>query len=519
MRLWPALLIAIAGYAGLVRSFADEQLTGAIVITAPAGAATSEVEVLSLAAGEGGAVLARLRPPGQIPLSPGAYAVRLTGTDYRYGPVIVSSGASTRLDLAALAIERPPDTFPADQFLLDQASGALAARISDTATPVITMPGRFWLRRDESETGSEIALAPGEMKRVQLAGLRVHVIGEAAPTLLFLRTSDQRTAGVTQVPGPPFAVSAGQYFAVLADSAFELPVDLRPGRTLVIPAATFLVQSVGEGSRGYSAVDVETRRVLVQAKTSPIPRLLIGTGRQMVILGEPYSGDVAKRVESAPRFIASAGKGLRIWMSEDGKALVGGGDLSVDVVGAEDGAIVVDRRIVLKVPLAESVRLTASAYVVADNHAVHSLPAVIAHPPFAELAFAGGSVEVTDGTPIYFRVDMDLPDGSRLQGVSPVVVARHVALEPPRDVTAVAESPTRVAIQWKGEWGARYNLYRTPSGLRAINGSVPLGESQYVDRALTARRQYTYLVCVVDDRALEGRCGPAVTVSTPGPGG
>ena len=241
-----ALLFAVA-FAAL----GQERETGTLVVTLPVATAPVEVEVLRFADGEGGKVVAH-RGTGRLELEadvlPCALPARIIDMVRPGDP-----RPTTNVRLAAIEMRKPRGTISATHFVLD-ATGALAARLADVASPQPVLPGDYLLQRDESDIGMPIALAPGETVRLDLAGLALAEPGPVASGRLFLRSADgTQTAAILDYPGQPISMMPGRYVAVLEQSSLGVPVGLGRGAVTLMHSARILARSLA-GTVPYAAI-------------------------------------------------------------------------------------------------------------------------------------------------------------------------------------------------------------------------------------------------------------------------
>jgi hypothetical protein len=494
--------------------------TGWLALTAPPGTVVrAEVEVLPWDGGEGAQVLGRLAVPGRLALPAGRYALRLAGTDFRFGPVAVGAGSLQDMALAAFAVIAPPAAQPAAFFLLDAETSALAARVASNGEPALVLPGEHVLWRDQSEAGQPMLLPPGEKALVELGSLAMDAPSGVRPVMLFLRNVDNsRTLAVGTLPGPPLALLPGRYLALLQGSSAGRLLEVAAGQQLDLPIAGLVARTVEAEPQRYVLLDPDTGLIGLRSVTGDDVQAVLLHGGAFAVVAEPVRGNIDELLAAAPRLALARGELAHVWLSSAGVGLAGQGDVPVEVGGLSSGQLIVEQAFAAILRLAEPASAKLFMRLLTGDARSLELGSLKATPPSASLDVPGsfaGAEEIADGTLAVLAAEIQLADGAILSGQSAPFVVRHVALPAPGGLTAVPQSATRVLLTWNAVPDASgYNVYRDPEGRQPVNGRLPVQGNTYEDLGRSAGRTYRYWVCVVDARGLQGRCGESISVTT-----
>ncbi len=487
----------------------------------------AECEVVSWGQSERGSVVAHIRPPGKGTVPAGDYGIRITGTDYVYGPISLNKNGRKVVDLPTLRIASTEDAQSTHYFLLDRNSGSMAARVATGNAPTIVLPGQFDLQRDFGESKQPFELKTGDARELACGALRIDSPTSVSDFAYFIVDEKKSTiAAYASHRQGPQALLPGKYRIVREGSGiYSAPLEIRAGKTTALSWTSLKVTPLG-AARPECIVYTE-------GDFKPVLRLPAGDTAALLTPGNYRIAPSASIAEPSPEIlqsavplVASAGNHLDIWVTNDATILSPvDSQIPIRVHSLPGGYLSLIEPFRIEADIAEPCDL--SVYVSSAEHTVTSKNAKNAHPnPLATLPAIPGDAQpsirlpsgIPDGSLVMIYVEAKNASGNVFHGFSRPFTAAKPRVGKITSLTINGQTPTTVNLSWtapEGESPSGYNIYREPLGDRPLNLDRPRAETSFENLGLTAGKTYQYSVAAIDGRGIEGPRSDTIKVTTP----
>ncbi len=508
-----ALVLLVALAVTMVNVSAAE-----LTVTTPTGV-TAEIEVLAWSGDARDFVRARLTAPGRTSIEPGRYALRLTGTDYRFGPVDLSALNQT-VGLGSLTVRVPERAAPTTIYILDHDQGGVAAAIATDAVAAV-LPGRFNLQRDLAETALPLDVSAGDVIEIDFAAVTVELPSDAGGAPVYLADPIDAIAAYGDPRAGAIAVAPGPYRVVGAEGNGGLPVFAEPGRIASVTPALIAVVPVGEGGTPFVVFDAATGDPVLSARTGDASHpLMVRDGTTLAMALSIGDWTTPEALAAAPRFLATAGEVTRFWQLPDNRLVGGRGDLEagrlVEWRTNDDRLVVAGGEARLRLIAAEpSLADVTLVRIDGDDQVEVARAAQTAIAPPTSEIMIDIPADLPAGALLKAVADIERSDGSTLRGESRPTVVVVLDVAAPQDLAAAADGPTSVALTWAEAGGADfagYQVWRQPTGRVPASGPLLLAETRFIDRGLSRGGAYAYTVCAVDSRGLAAACSASAEI-------
>ncbi len=469
--------------------FAVPALAEPLIVEVPEGAKLSAISFFPADADRNASPIATLSEGREIDLPEGRYVYGFDGFPWR--STAFNHARQTTLELSALELtgSETADT----RFTVHEVASAVLLGQLD-ALGVYALPvGAFELRRDLSEWHIDIGeTRAGKVATIAMGG--VSLSGALGPSeVVFLAPLDQDlVAGVLFGETTSINLPVGDYRARTSSLSAIQMISLAKGDDLVLNTRRLSTWrqagadpfDIGDGSAWHPAAEGVFQTFLALNDIPISVRASGGDPIELPNLPETwiwrFAGGTLAPFDPLPVALF------------DQTTALPGGVLRVSIQLAWAADVLVE--LTQNETVVDQQRVSLSA-----NRHVIDVPVPASLSSEAEL-----EVRLTLG-----------PAGSPLVGVVDSIPVHRFLDQPIRNLQVVDRSSTQIELAWdvSSEDGVvGYRVYRGSSDF-PVSGRRPLDGGTFTDIALSARRDFHYRVCPVDEQGFDGPCAE-VTAQT-----